>query len=215
MTDPDLSQFAAAAPRLTAPALVVGSAPGARCPGDVAGWHLLSVNASQVVAEEWGLDRPALTLFGTTVLGMRPSNRAAQNVLRGHKTGCLIVMRDGSNRLVHEFNLWRMGYHYERRAWLDTDTRLAMLRSMVGDELARMKPSNGIVLALLALFLGAPRVVMAGFSLGQTGHAYNAANHPRNHVDADREVLRGIVARQLPITTTSAELAAATGIQII
>lgn len=212
MPEPDLTQLAARLPRLSAPALVVGSAPGARCPTDVAGWHLLSVNASQVVAEGWGFDSPTLTLFGTTVLGMRPSNRAAQRVLRGRRTGCLLTMEDGSNRLVHEFNLWRMGYRYERRAGLDRQSRLAMLSSMVGEDLARLKPSNGIVLALLALFLGAPRVVMAGFSLGQTGHAYNQANHPRNHVDADREVLRGIVARHLPIATTSADLAAQAGL---
>lgn len=215
MPEPNPSQLLARLPRLTAPALVVGSAPGARCPNDVAGWHLLSVNASQVVAEGWGLDVPALTLFGTTVLGMRPSNRAAQRVLSGRHTRCLVTMEDGSNRLVHEFNLWRMGYRYDRRTGLDTPSRFAMLSSMVGSDLAQMKPSNGIVLALLALFLGAPRVVMAGFSLEQTGHAYNSENHPRNHVDADSEVLRGIAARQFPVATTSLQIAEATGLTLV
>lgn len=200
-------------PRLDAPTLVLGSAPGARAPSGLAGWHLVSVNASQVVADGWGLPVPILTLFGTTVLGMRASDRAAQQALRGKRTQCLVMMRDGSNGLVHEFNLWRMRYGYDHRVRLTTHDRLEMLRAMLGEDIANLKPSNGIVLALLALRLGAPSVVMAGFSLQQSGHAYNTANHPRNHVDADRAVLRAVEAQGLPIATTSDDLAEQTGLQ--
>ncbi len=195
-------------PRFDGPVLVLGSAPGAVPPADLQTRRLLTVNASQVIAEGWGMPRPDMTLFGTTVLGLRPSNRAAQQVLRRRETGCLVRMSDGSRTLIHDFNLWRMRYIADRVVSLDIPTRRGLIASLVGDELAqRFKPSNGVYLVALALALGATDVVMAGFSLTVSGHAYNNENHPRHHIDADREVLRGMVAAGAPIATTSQEFA--------
>ena len=201
-------------PRFDGPVLVLGSAPGAIPPPDLENRRLLTVNASQVIAEGWGRQRPDMTLFGTTVLGLRPANRAAQQVLKRRGTGCLVRMTDGSTTLIHDFNLWRMQYMADRVVPLDIAARRGLLANLVGDAIAqRYKPSNGVYLAALALALGATDIVMVGFSLTSAGHAYNSANHPRNHVDADREVLLALVAAGVPITTTSREFAETSGLR--
>lgn len=202
-------------PRLDGPVLVLGSAPGAIPPADLFGRRVLTVNASQVTAAGWGVERPDVTLFGTTVLGLRPSNRAAQLVLAGRGTGCLVRMSDGSTTVIHDFNLWRMRYKADRVASLDVAARRRLLAHLVGEEIAqRYKPSNGVYLVALALALGATDVVMAGISLTVAGHAYNNANHPRHHVDADRAVLQALVASGLSISTTSADFAAESGLPL-
>lgn len=203
-------------PRFDGPVLVLGSAPGAIPPADLERRRLLTVNASQVIAEGWGRQRPEMTLFGTTVLGLRPANRAAQQVLKRRGTGCLVRMTDGSTTVIHDFNLWRMQYIADRVVPLDIAARRGLLANLVGDAIAqRYKPSNGVYLAALALALGATDIVMAGFSLTSAGHAYNSANHPRNHVDADREVLLALVAAGLSITTTSQDFAADSGLRLV
>ena len=200
-------------PRLEGPVLVLGSAPGAIPPADLERRRLLTVNASQVIAEGWGRPRPDLTLFGTTVLGLRPSNRAAQQVLGRRGTGCLVRMTDGSTTLIHDFNLWRMRYMADRVVPLDIAARRDLLAGVVGEAVAdRLKPSNGVYLTALAIALGATDIVMAGFSLTAAGHAYNDANHPRNHVDADREVLLALVALGVSVATTSGAFADASGL---
>ncbi len=202
-------------PRFTGKVLVLGSAPGPIPPVDLVDRRLLTVNASQVTAEGWGMPRPDMTLFGTTVLGLRPSNRAAQQVLNRRGTGCLVRMTDGSATFIHDFNLWRMRYVADRVVPLDIPTRRGLIANLVGDAIAqRFKPSNGVYLTALALALGATDVVMAGFSLTVAGHAYNNENHPRHHVDADREVLLALVAAGLAISTTSPDFAASSGLRL-
>ena len=202
-------------PPIARQALVLGAGPNAAPPpGFPNDWMLLTVNGSQAIAKAWGAPRPDLTLFGTTVLGRHPSNRAAQAVLRGAGTDCLVMVSEGFHRFGDRLNLWRIGYRFGSLRWLSRAERRAILAAVLGEE-ASLKPSNGIVLAIIALSLGCPRVVMTGFSLSSAGHAYNDLNHPRNHVDADAAVLAEIVRRKLPVFTNDPRFAAETGLSLL
>lgn len=203
-------------PKLDRPAVVLGSGPNARPPDGVEDWALLTVNGSQSLAAGWAKSDPDMTLFGTTVLGMRPSNREAQAVLRGRHTRLLVMVRDGSNPLLHSFNLWRIGYRYDRRVLLTTAQRAEIFESVLGKALGSVaKPSNGIFLVLIALHLGAPKVLMTGFSLSKAGHGYNEANHPRNHAGADASILAELARREAPVFANDAEFANESGLRLL
>lgn len=203
-------------PTLDRPAIVLGSGPKAQPPDRQQDWALFTVNGSQTLAAGWTKPDPDMTLFGTTVLGMRESNRAAQAVLRGRHTRLLVMVRDGSNPLLHSFNLWRIGYRYDRRVLLTTAQRASMFEAVLGKSMGSVaKPSNGIFLALIALHLGAPKVLMTGFSLSKAGHGYNAANHPRNHAGADARILAELVRRDAPIFANDPEFASESGLRLL
>lgn len=203
-------------PQVDKPALVVGSGPNASLSEDLVDRSaLLTVNASQAGKPSTLTRAPDVTLFGTTVLGLRPANRAAQRALRRLHTHHLVLIRDDSNPLVHNFNLWRSGYRYDRLTILSTEDRYAIIVDLLGEVVGtNAKPSNGIVLALLALHVGAPRVVMTGFSLSKDGHSYNTANHYRGHLDSDRAVLAEIRHRGLPIVTNDPAFAEEGGLAL-
>lgn len=203
-------------PALDRPAIVLGSGPSARPPADLPQWALLTVNGSQALAAGWSRSDPDLTLFGTTVLGMRASNRAAQAVLRGRHTRLLVMVRDGSNPLLHSFNLWRTGYRYDQRVLLSTADRAAIFEAVLGSALASVaKPSNGIFLVLIALYLGAPKVLMTGFSLSTAGHGYNQSSHPRNHAGADAGILAELARRGAPVFTNNEQFARESGLRLL
>lgn len=202
--------------KLDRPAVVLGSGPNARPPDGVENWALLTVNGSQSLAAGWVKSDPDLTLFGTTVLGMRPSNREAQAVLRGLHTRLLVMVRDGSNPLLHSFNLWRIGYRYDRRVLLSTTQRASVFEAVLGKSLGSVaKPSNGIFLVLIALHLGAPKILMTGFSLSQAGHGYSAANHPRNHAGADGSILAELARRGAPVFANDPDFARESGLRLL
>lgn len=203
-------------PRLDRPAIVLGSGPNSRPPADARDWALLTVNGSQALSAGWPVSDPDMTLFGTTVLGMRKSNRAAQAVLRGRHTRLLVMVRDGSNPLVHSFNLWRIGYRHDRRVLLSTAQRADLFEAVLGKSLGSVaKPSNGIFLVLIALHLGAPKVLMTGFSLSKAGHGYNASNHPRNHAGADADILAELVRREAPVFANDPDFARESGLRLL
>jgi hypothetical protein len=201
-------------PEIDRPALVLGSGPNAAPPpGFPEGWSLLTVNGSQAIASGWGASVPEVTLFGTTVLDRRPSNLAAQAVLRGKSTKSLLIVADRHKKLMNRLRLLMIGYRFQSLSWLTTEERRAFLASVLGEDIAgRVKPSNGVFLAIIALAQGAPEVMMTGFSLTSKGHAYNDLSHPRNHAAADAEVLAGLSDRKLPITTNDERFAAEAGI---
>jgi hypothetical protein len=90
------------------------------------------------------------------------------------------------------------------------------MQKLLGDAYDASKPpSNGIFLALLALHLGASRILMSGFSLSRIGHAYNTLDLPRRHVDGDTLALRRIVQSGLPIFTNDERFARESGLPLI
>jgi len=86
----------------------------------------------------------------------------------------------------------------------------------LGDAYDRGRPpSNGIFLALLALHLGARRILMSGFSLSRTGHAYNTLNLRRVHIEGDTLALRRIAGLGLPIFTNDERFSRESGLPLI
>jgi hypothetical protein len=126
------------------------------------------------------------------------------------------MIGDGLQRPLSRLGLLRLGYGFERLFWLSEAERRETVGAVVGNDLAaRAKPSNGVFLAILALARGCPKVVMTGFSLSTAGHAYNKLNHPRNHTDADRELLRAITLRtELPVFANDRSFAEETGLPL-
>jgi hypothetical protein len=189
-------------------AFVLGSAPDSFPPPAGSGaWSILTVNGSQAVLGRLGLPAtPAMTLMNRSVLKSSiRSGVAAREVLRGRSTGDLVVMShevSTKQRLLIAARLWWLGYRYRSLTVVDMRERSRILRALLGAAYDESKPpSNGIFLALLALHLGADRVLMSGFSLSKAGHAYNALNLRRGHVDGDTAALRRIADLHLPIFT--------------
>ncbi|MBX9758620.1 MAG: hypothetical protein K2Y29_07560 [Beijerinckiaceae bacterium] len=80
----------------------------------------------------------------------------------------------------------------------------------------RANVSNGVFMVAFALWAGAEKVTMVGFSL-QNGHYYNMGSHlsERVHVREDILFLRMAADRNLPISTTSVELHRNVGVKLV
>lgn len=195
---------------------VLGSGPGCRPPpGEAAAWKLASVNGSQVMAEPWGMT-PALTIFGNTFVHVTPSNREARKVLQGRRTGQLLGIGERKKYFYFKRVLRELGYSAQSLSLLTPAFRDEITTSLIGRGAGDTgKASNGIFLALLALHLGADEVLMSGFSLTRHGHAYNDKGLPRQHIDADRNVLAEIARQGLPIRTNDPEFAAESGLPLV
>jgi len=201
---------------------VLGSAPDSFAPPPESGaWTVTTVNGSQVVLERLGLPAsPVMTLMNRSVLKSSiVSGIAAREVLRGLSTDHLVVMShkvSSKHRLLIALRLWWLRYRYRSLTVLSMQDRARIMRALLGDAYDDANPpSNGIFLALLALHLGASRVLLSGFSLSRSGHAYNALNLSRRHVDGDMAALRRMAAAQMPIVTNDARFAGESGLPLI
>ena len=200
----------------------LGSAPESfPPPADSGSWTLCTVNGSQSVLERLGLaPTPAMTLMNRSVLKSSiASGVAARSVLRGRSTGDLVVVCHEVNlkqRLLIALRLRWLGYRYRTLTVLHMRARSRIMAEMLGDAYDETRPpSNGVFLALLALRLGASRVLMSGFSLTKAGHAYNSLNLPRRHLDGDTLALRRMVESGLPVFTNDERFARESGLPLI
>jgi O-antigen ligase len=200
----------------------LGSAPDSLPPPAGSGeWLAVTVNGSQALLEGLRLPAtPVMTVMNRSVLKSSiVSGVAARKVLCNLSTDHLIVIShkvSSKHRLLIALRLWWLRYRYGSLTVLDTRDRREIMEQLLGDAYDESKPpSNGIFLALLAVHLGASRVLMSGFSLSRTGHAYNDLNLPRRHVDGDALALRRIVASGLPIFTNDERFARESGLPLI
>ncbi len=197
--------------------LVLGSAPGSLLPtGFDKTWSLLTINASQVALKD-ELVTPDFTLFGTSTLRNKPTNREAKEVLRGRKTKTLILFDRGKFIDNQRLKLFRLGYSYERVVFLSTDERLHWIRDATGIQVKdnTQKPSNGVAAAFLCASAGVKKIVLTGFSLTKEGHAYNNKNRERAHVHGDRTALQLAIKRGLPLHTNDKEFSEESGVPLI
>ena len=204
-----------ALPRLDGPVFVLGSAPDPVPLRDRSRkWTLATVNGSQTVAAAWGL-RPELTLFGLSFVHTTPANAEARKVLSGKGTHQLLCIGARKHYFHYKRLTRELGYTYDRLTIMTPKDRADITRRLIGvsdDETGRA--SNGIFLALLCLYLGAPQVVMGGFSLTQHGHAYNDKGLRREHIDADRAVLALALKAGLRIATNDPRFSAESGLPL-
>lgn len=202
------------------PVVVVGSAPLSQRPaGFDASFRVITVNAAQVVAAKWGVDKPDVTFMMFNQLrGTNTNAVEVRRVLAGRRTGALYVLlwRDGLASLragLQAFDYRCDSLHivdrYQRMALLD---RICGFKSLELD--AESKCSNGVNAVLFALHHGAPAVILTGISPHTSGHVYNRENLPRLHKDMDRKALQALRARGYPVFTADADVAEAIGLPL-
>lgn len=185
---------------LDRPTLVLGSAPD---PGLPEAWPrgnpLVTINASQASAERLGLPVPTLTVLSVTVLNARQQAREAQRALAGRRTRQLVVVTHSAEWRQDGHVLDAIGYRAERIVRVTTRYRGRVVRAQTGLDAGRGDPlhekaSNGVFAVCQAFALGAPQVVLAGFSL-TGGHAYNALGLQRLHVEPDQRAFAALAER--------------------
>ena len=201
----------------------LGSAPGSQPPPDGLGeWKTITVNGSQAILK--GFDSstpPTATLFNTSLIKSSYNvNVAARKVLRGANTENLIVLSGNTGwrkRLHVIFRLFMLRYQYKTLSILNTNDRIRIMEALLDIKFPEREyqPSNGIFAVLLALHLGASKVLMSGFSLTKQGHAYNNLNFKRAHSTGDRLILQRAIEIGLPIFTNDKEFSDESGVPLI
>ncbi|NEJ02642.1 membrane-anchored protein [Rhizobium leguminosarum] len=205
---------------LVGPVVVVGSAPKSHKPIDLdATYRIISVNASQLALQSWGVDAPDITLMGyNEIEGTNRSAVEVRRVLRGKRTGFLYVLawRHGHQRL--EEGVKAFGYGFEEAHIVDRYQRIALMHKVTGRlnlELdAETKCSNGIIAALFALYNGATAVILSGINPHSAGHVYNGVNLARLHVRMDAEILARLVQLGYPVYTADPQVSEDIGLPL-
>ncbi|QKD00330.1 hypothetical protein [Mesorhizobium loti] len=206
-------------PAITGDVLVVGSAPGSRPPsGALDGFTLMTVNASQVLAESWGFGVPDFTIIRPQIVNDRHESIKAREVLADRSTKIAIVAGWKEDRSAFETILREMGYGWQALAlvteWQKHRVMFQTARVPSAFEIGKLNISNGVLGAGLSLFLGASRVVMAGVSLSKDGHAYDEHITKRLHIDDDRRVLNALSKRTGKVFAAEPALAGECGIPL-
>lgn len=214
-----ISRPPAGLPPLSGPGVVLGSAPDPALPADWgAGWSLITVNASQVMAEKLGLPQPDMTVISGQMMGDRPVNIEAQKVLAGRSTRALIYIDRGVSARESTAAFARIGYGYDSFNSVSYGQREKINRLVLGADYGpgsgERKISTGLFAALLAVHLGAGPVVMSGFSLNVDGHAYNSLGRRRQHKEVDARVLAMAIERGLPIFAADPAFALQSGLSL-
>jgi hypothetical protein len=208
-------------PKIMGPALVVGSAPNPTRPVDVdPSWFKLSINASQFVLDLFELGHPNLTLFQPKIKFEDETREAYWKVLANKKTDHLIFSINRKTDGKIEGFLKSKSYHFAKIGSFTEHYKNAVVREVLGKSVIGPLPndrsiSNGVFAAILALRLGAEKVVMTGFSMSDGwSHSTEVVQH-RKHQVMDRWACRLIVARKLPVFTSDPEFSHVTGIPIL
>ncbi|MEP7240607.1 MAG: hypothetical protein ABI697_06960 [Devosia sp.] len=207
----------AALPRIDRTALVLGSAPSPTPPAEIdPNWFVITVNASHHLARDLGLGVPDLTIFRDEMWSVGP---VSHNALIGGRTRFLIANLAGNSDNQLEGLLTRLDFVADRVQFVSRHIRGAVILEMTGRPFVMLAGrhgiSNGVFAALLALKLGAPRVIMTGFSLSNGWYPSGNAETTRGHIPKDRIVCREMARRGAPIFATDPAFSEATGLRLI
>lgn len=205
-------------PRISGPAIVVGSAPDPHQPAGIDDtWFRISINASQLVLEQFGLPPPHLTIFQSLI---KESHRNRYwKALRGRETGHVVfIVNSRNDGMISEF-LERQSYRAYKVTPMSHLVRKAVIADLAKHHLTstdsrELSVSNGIFATMLALKLGAEKVVLSGFSL-EPGWAHEPAiTAVRNHQKMDRLACQLMVRHNLPVYASDLDFAAKTGLKL-
>ncbi|MCA0000569.1 MULTISPECIES: hypothetical protein [unclassified Mesorhizobium] len=207
-------------PRATGPALVMGSAPNFRLPqGYDADWALVTVNASQLLAETVGLPVPDIAVIRRGIfVDASEQDFYKRDLLNGRQAKHLIipVWPDVEDKL--KAGCRTFDYRYETLQAL-TKWQLANVVWQLSGKYHMFrgwhrKISTGAFAIILARFAGFAPVVVSGFSLSQAGHGYDTRNAFRYHANEDAALLRRVVRRGEPIYAEDKDFAAESGLPL-
>jgi hypothetical protein len=194
---------------LDRPWLVLGSAPGPTLPAElVASSARIDINNVGRTAAALGLGRADLTI------------RAHRKSWAEHpdldSKGLLWVSDYPTLWMRWQLSRQKRARVDHLRSWHRKE-RDAIVEFVVGEPMEGVgnygKATNGVAAACYGLFLGIPRIVLAGISAGLPGHSYDSLNRPRRQVEEDIFVLERI-GRRRELMTTEATLAAAVDIAL-
>ncbi|NEJ03327.1 membrane-anchored protein [Rhizobium leguminosarum] len=206
--------------RSTGAVAVLGSAPRShKLVGLNANYRIISVNASQLALQSWGVDATDITLMGySEIEGTNTSAVEARRVLGGKRTGSLYVLawRCGRERL--EADIKAFGYDFEEAHIVDRRQRIALLHKETGCQNLELdtetKCLNGIIAALFALYNGAAAVILSGINPHSAGHVYNRVNLARLHVRSGAEMLERLVRLGYPVYTADPQVSEDIGLPL-
>ncbi|MDX6807471.1 hypothetical protein SCD90_15500 [Terrihabitans sp. PJ23] len=182
-------------------------------PSDAAlNWTLATVNASQAVHP--GL-LPDLTLLGTGVMRNKLVNREAKEALAGLRTRHLVLVKSSRHIDWTRPRLLKIGYSYDAVTRITQEARGRSLEWATGIDGLSLWPSNGVFMAFMCLQMGAPFVLITGFSFSQSGHGYNSKARERSHVAQDKQSLSAALARGHRIYTNSTAFSDESGVPLL
>ena len=200
--------------------VVVGSAPHSSMPvGFDPSYVTISVNASQIVAKKWGVEKPDITLMTfNQIEGTNTNAKEVRRVLDGERTGKLYLLLWQHSKKRLEMGLGRFNYTCDELYIAGRNRRIALVRAITGKvnlEIDRQtKFSNGVIGVMLALHSGAEAVVIAGINPASKGHIYNVENLDRGHSGPDLAALMEMRKKGLPVYTADPDVAEATGLPL-
>lgn len=206
--------------KFNSPVVVVGSAPVSNKPrGLDGGFTTITVNGSQCVLKQWGVDTPQITFMQfNQIRGTNTNAVEVRRVLNGKRTGDLYVFLWREGRAALEQGLADFNYSYQKLHLVDRYQRMALLGRLCGfkslELAAEDKCSNGINAVLFALYHKAPAVILTGINPKSTGHAYNREDLPRLHQNMDLTVLQRLLSDGHPVFTADPEVSASTGLPL-
>lgn len=206
-------------PAKAGPCVVLGSAPRSSLPdGFDSTWSLWSVNASQCVAEKWGIGKPHITIMNGHIMGTRPHNIDAKRALRGKSTGFLVLVFDDMARLEPtRSQLAEIEYSFDELLILTPARRAKIAHRMAGAHIALggiRQCSTGVFAAALALNQKNRPVVLSGLSLTANGHAYNDMGLRRKQTSEDHFALKRLSGRHKALATCDRVFAAESGLPV-
>jgi hypothetical protein len=207
-------------PRPQGPTLVVGSAPNPTRPAGLDdSWFRISVNASQLVSDDFGLPPPNLTVFrdGIGVMGLH-SEKVWKSLKGRSGEHVLAIMGSNEDHGLVQPMMREHDYEAGGVTELSRHVRGAVVLEMTGRDLvslsSHMGVSNGLFAALLAVKLGGNPVVMSGFSFQGGWYFAPEFASKREHVSGDSIACQAIVERNLPVYTSDPKFSEDSGIRL-
>lgn len=180
--------------------LVLGSSPKLRIPGDFSEqWGLVCVNASGRAALSNGLKSPDITVIASSVLlKSTPEFNEVREHIRNLYSDIVLMRFLGGGivkRTIRTYlaknTLTSLDYKFEQAYGLSPVAWKSMIKRVMGKEnyyLSR-NISTGVFCAIVAIYAGAEKVMIAGIDPNSMGHSYSETNFKREHANSDIRVL--------------------------
>ncbi|MDY8110698.1 hypothetical protein U0C82_16265 [Fulvimarina sp. 2208YS6-2-32] len=179
------------------PWLILGSAPDPTVPDDLRStFARIDINNAGRTAAELGLGRADLTL------------RAKKKSWQEHShvdTRALLWIHTAPEIALRLLLLNKPYDHIGKVARLKRREREAIVTHVSEASVEAIgdlgKVTNGVAAICYGLFIGVPKIVVAGLSLSKTGHSYDDLGRTRRQIDEDRFILERLKDRPNLFTT--------------
>jgi uncharacterized Rossmann fold enzyme len=208
--------------RVEGDAFVFGAAPNPIIPeGVLETATIFTANASQVYLEQLGVDIPHITCMRTNMGKGDELDVIKSEALRDRQTRLLVLHASDSDPECEGqlAVLDRVNYRFERLLILSRTQYLKCYTGLLEPNFRLLSrnysPSMGLRCVLLALAMGARRVIVSGVSFRTSGASIVPVDYARIHVKGDKHVLRKINRRGLEVYAADTALAEDSGLRLL